>query len=204
MDRGAIILCGGRSSRMGRDKVLLPFGLHETLLQRVVRIVAAVVPAEQIVCVAAADQALPQLPGGVQIARDTERWEGPLKALALGMTMFADTPAALFVCGCDAPLLLPPFVKLMFELLNEHHIAVTEIEGVVYPLPAMYRSDILPTAQDLLSAGERSLKALVASYDARLIGADELRGVDPSLAALERCNTPSEYERLLARGLTEM
>ena len=44
MRRGAIILCGGASSRMGRDKAWLPFGPDEVMLQRVVRLVGEVVP----------------------------------------------------------------------------------------------------------------------------------------------------------------
>ena len=40
--RGGIILCGGRSTRMGTSKALLPFGA-ETMLQRVVRLLATVV-----------------------------------------------------------------------------------------------------------------------------------------------------------------
>ena len=38
---GGIVLCGGRSSRMGRSKAWLPFG-NEFLLQRIVRILRAI------------------------------------------------------------------------------------------------------------------------------------------------------------------
>ncbi len=51
--RGALILCGGGSRRMGRDKASLPFG-GETMLARTMRLVAESVPREQIVLVAAA------------------------------------------------------------------------------------------------------------------------------------------------------
>src|SRR5687767_10615246 len=53
-----IILCGGKSSRMGRPKALLPFG-PELMLERVVRILSAVV--SPIVVVAAPEQDLPPL-----------------------------------------------------------------------------------------------------------------------------------------------
>ncbi len=102
-ERGAIILCGGRSSRMGRDKALLPFGPDETLLERAVRIVAQVVSSEHVICVAAADQGLPALPARVRILRDPESGQGPLAALAAGLTLFGDEFGALFVCGCDSP-----------------------------------------------------------------------------------------------------
>ncbi len=39
---GGIVLCGGQSKRMGRPKAWLPFG-GETMLQRVVRVLAEVV-----------------------------------------------------------------------------------------------------------------------------------------------------------------
>ena len=42
MTRGAVILCGGRSTRMGRDKATLPFG-DATLLERVVAILQPLV-----------------------------------------------------------------------------------------------------------------------------------------------------------------
>ena len=56
MNTGGIILCGGQSTRMGSSKALLPFGA-ETMLQRVVRLLATVV--SPIVVVAAAEQSLP-------------------------------------------------------------------------------------------------------------------------------------------------
>ena len=55
MNNGAIVLCGGRSNRMGRDKATLPFG-PECMLQRVVRLLAEVVELSKIVVVAAAGQ----------------------------------------------------------------------------------------------------------------------------------------------------
>ena len=58
---GGIVLCGGKSSRMGTSKALLPFG-PETMLQRVIRLLGELV--SPIVAVAAAGQALPELPPG--------------------------------------------------------------------------------------------------------------------------------------------
>ena len=50
MTNAGIILCGGRSTRMGRDKATLPFG-PELMLQRVVRLLGEAV--QRIVIVAA-------------------------------------------------------------------------------------------------------------------------------------------------------
>jgi molybdenum cofactor guanylyltransferase len=199
MNRSAIILCGGASSRMGRDKALLPFGRDEVLLQRVVRLVAQAVPAERIVCVAAADQSLPVLPTDVQIVRDPEPHLGPLSALATGFAARAGRDDAAFVCGCDTPLLVPALVERMFELLEGRQAIVPRVASRIQPLVAVYRSEVLPIAASLLTDGQRSLHSLIERCDARIVEVDALRDVDPDLLSLESCNTDEEYQRLLER-----
>src|SRR3954447_24085949 len=81
MRRGALILCGGKSSRMGRDKATLPFG-PELMLQRVVRLLSDTVDPEHMLVVAAPNQTLPELPKSVKVARDDAEFRGPLQGLA--------------------------------------------------------------------------------------------------------------------------
>ncbi len=66
--RGALVLCGGRSTRMGRDKASLPFG-EETMLERVVHRLEDHVA--EIVVVARPGQDLPpsRLPSGSRSTR---------------------------------------------------------------------------------------------------------------------------------------
>jgi len=197
MNRGAIILCGGASARMGSDKAWLPFGTNEVLLQRVVRLVGEVVPCERIVCVAAAAQSLPQLAAEVQVIRDVEKYGGPLVGLALGMAALGDRADAAFVCGCDAPLLAPAFIARMFDLLGGHQIAVPHDGAHCHPLAAVYRNDVLPVVESLLASGERSLQALVDRCSTLRVPTEDLRAVDPRLASLQGCNAPDEYRLLL-------
>src|SRR4051812_49738323 len=79
---GGIILCGGRSRRMGRPKAWLPFA-GEPMLARVVRLLGEVV--HPLVVVAAPGQDLPPLPPDVLAARDPEEGRGPLQGLAAGL-----------------------------------------------------------------------------------------------------------------------
>ena len=197
LSRGAVILCGGASTRMGRDKAWLPFGPEEVSLQRVVRLVGEVVPPERIVCVAAAEQSLPPLPADVQVIRDVEKYGGPLAGLALGIAALGSRADAAFVCGCDAPLLVPAFIARLFDLLADHQIVAPHDGSRLHPLAAVYRSDVLPIAESLLAAGERSLQALLERCDTLRMPTDELRSVDPSLASLENCNSLDDYQRML-------
>ena len=104
---GGIVLCGGRSSRMGRPKAWLPFG-DEVMLQRVVRIVRAVV--EPVVVVAAPGQDVPELPPEVEIVRDEIEGKGPLGGLAAGLAALEGQADAAYLSSCDVPFLMPEFV----------------------------------------------------------------------------------------------
>src|SRR4051794_7885140 len=108
MRKGAIILCGGKSSRMGRDKATLPFG-PERMLDRVVRLLSEAVDPKAILVVAAPNQSLPELPTDVAIARDSHEFRGPLQGLATGLRIISDRFDAVYATACDVPLLVPQF-----------------------------------------------------------------------------------------------
>src|SRR5919109_5049735 len=129
MNTAGIILCGGRSTRMGVPKATLPFG-DETMLQRVVRLLSTVV--SPIVVVAARDQVLPDL--GVIVTRDERPGRGPLEGLRAGLKALPNSVELAYVTSCDVPLLEPAFVTRMIELLGDNEIAVMEIEGFPHPL----------------------------------------------------------------------
>src|SRR5688572_26139237 len=126
MTAGGIVLCGGRSNRMGTSKAMLPFG-PETMLQRVVRLLATVV--SPIIVVAAREQSLPELPDDVTVARDEREQRGPLEGLRAGLTALPSSVDMAYVTSCDVPLLVPGFVERMVVLLGDHDIAVMEIDG---------------------------------------------------------------------------
>jgi molybdopterin-guanine dinucleotide biosynthesis protein A len=199
-EKGAIILCGGRSQRMGRDKATLPFGLNETMLQRVVRLVSEAIPADRIVCVAAPSQPLPQLPDAVRVVFDPTPHAGPLAGLATGLAASEHEADAAFVVGCDAPLLKPEFVARMFDLLGDYQIAAAHDGQRWHPLSAVYRTNLGRQIEELLQSGTRSLVALIESCRTRRVNASELRDVDPELETLFTCNSPQEYHAALERA----
>ena len=196
--QGAIILCGGSSSHMGRDKAWLPFGPQEVMLQRVVRLVREVVPVENIVCVAAADQGLPELPHGVEIIHDPVPYCGPLAGLATGLAALGDRADAVFTAGCDVPLLVPAFARRMFELLGDHEAVVAQDEDRE---PSPFRPCIEQACYNRRinswPKARRSLMSLLERCDAWKVPIERLTDVDPTLSSLFNCNTLDEYERAL-------
>jgi molybdenum cofactor guanylyltransferase len=190
-----IVLCGGRSSRMGTAKALLPFG-GETMLQRVVRILSTV--ASPIVVVAADGQELPPLPRDILVTHDEREGRGPLEGLRAGLKALPAEADAAYVTSCDVPLLVPAFVERMAALAAGHDIAVMEIDGFPHPLSAVYRRSTLPHVEALLEQNRLRPVFLFDAVDTRRVLPSEMTPVDPDLRTLRNLNTPDDYQAALA------
>lgn len=199
MNAGGIVLCGGKSTRMGSPKALLPFG-DETMLLRVIRLLGSVV--SPIVVVAAIQQPLPELPAGVIVARDEQEGRGPLEGLRAGLKALPIGVEAAYVTSCDAPLLVPAFARRMIDLLDNHDIAVMEVDGFPHPLSAVYRRSVLPPVEDLLARDRLRQAYLFDAVRTRLVQPSEMADVDPDLLTLRNLNTREDYEEAL-RALSQ-
>ena len=203
MERGAVILCGGKSKRMGTCKALLRFGA-EAMLQRVVRLVSGVVPEKNVVVVASAGQDLPALPAGVEIAYDRQASRGPLEGLAVGLAALPAEVEAAYVTGCDVPLVLPEWIEHLFSQLTEHDLVVPAEKGRLHALAAVYRTRIEPTIEELLSKNALAMYGLVHACNALQIDIEQLRSVDPALVSLRNVNSPADLRAALqVAGLPE-
>lgn len=187
---GGIVLCGGRSTRMGRSKALLPFG-RELMLQRVVRILGSVV--SPIVVVAAEGQELPLLPADVQVARDEHEALGPLAGLAAGLAALRGKAEAAYASSCDVPLLKPEFVQFVLAALGKHDMVIPRDGRFHHPLAAVYRVGVEQAVRELLAANRLRPFFLLEKVQARELEIAELRAVDPELDSLRNTNTPEEY-----------
>jgi molybdopterin-guanine dinucleotide biosynthesis protein A len=191
---GGVVLCGGKSTRMGTSKALLPFG-RETMLQRVVRILGGVVA--PIVVVAAADQELPELPEDVIVTRDEREGRGPLEGLRAGLKALPQTVEAAFVTSCDVPLLVPGFVTQMLDHGRNYDVAVMEIDGFTHPLSAVYRRSTLTQVEDLLAKDRLRPVFLFEAVRTRRVRPEEMTA-DPDLRTLRNLNTREDYEQALS------
>jgi molybdopterin-guanine dinucleotide biosynthesis protein A len=191
---GGVVLCGGKSSRMGAPKAWLQWG-DETLLQRTVRVVSSVV--QPVVVVAAEGQNLPALPAAVEIIRDERPHLGPLAGMLGGLSRLAELEIdAAYVSGCDAPLLSADAIRFVIGRLESHEIAVP-LEGPFYhPLAGVYRMSLAPRIRELIESGERRPRTLIETSDTACITEAEYRTVDPGVSSLRNANTSEELEAI--------
>ena len=191
---GAVILCGGRSSRMGRPKAWLPFG-GELMLPRVVRILRSVV--SPLVVVAAPGQDVPPLSEEVAIVRDPEEGRGPLQGLAAGLEALKGRAEAAYLSSCDVPFLKPAFVQRLIDLLGDRSICVPHVGDFHHPLAAVYRVDLLPIVTRLLAENRLRPAFLFEAAPTRVVTAAEFGDADSTFQSLRNLNTPAEYEAAL-------
>ena len=203
----AILLIGGRSTRMGQPKAALPWGAS-TLGAHLADVLASAV-AGPLVVVRAPGQEPPPLPARSELVEDRVAGRGPLEGLAAGLATVGDRADVAFVSGVDAPLLRPELVRrVLASLTPEFAAAAPRRSGRVHPLAAAYRvAPALAEAQRLLAAGELRAQALLAALPVRWLDTDELladpalRAADPALDSLVNVNTPEDYAAALRRAV---
>jgi molybdopterin-guanine dinucleotide biosynthesis protein A len=193
---GAIVLAGGRSSRMRASKAMLDWH-GAPLLRRVTGILQRV--ADPVVVVHAAGQRLPPLPG-VRLVADGRPGRGPLEGIAAGMRELAGSCNAVFVSSTDVPLLHPSFVRGVAASLDGHDVALPVADGHEHPLGAAYRLSLLPQVEQLLAADRLRTGFLLEGSRVRRLGRDEL--VEPQ--SLRNLNTPQEYAAALGEPQPEI
>ena len=143
-DATAVILTGGKSSRMGRPKALLPFD-GEPLITHVVRALKKMF-AEAVV-VAAPEQELPILP--VVLVRDEVAYQGPVSGIYHGLS--ASSQEICFVTSCDAPFLNLQLIAHLLAQISDCDVVVPLLAGAISAfacgLPAQRRTASAPTAR---------------------------------------------------------
>lgn len=192
-DVTAIILAGGRSRRMGRDKAALVLG-GRTLLQRAVD--AASAAAAAVVVVGAPGRELPQLTSTVALTLVTDADEGlgPLAGIVAGLEAVR-TPITVVV-ACDMPFLAPALLRLLASVVRGGaSVAVPEVDRRAQPLCAALQTRALAPLRVALADGLRAASTLADLPGARLVASREWEAADPLGASFVGVNTPEEWAR---------
>jgi molybdopterin-guanine dinucleotide biosynthesis protein A len=181
-----VILAGGLSRRMGRDKASLP-AADGTLIEHLARRLGPVVH-ETIV---AGGSGRPTL-AGVRTVEDHYPGLGPLAGMHAGLV--AARYPHVWVVGCDLPDADPALAQLFLGLAAGYDAVVPRIDAKPQGVCALYDRALVSRIDGLLASGERSVKRLLAASNVRYVTSEELRLVDPELRSFRNINTPADYE----------
>ncbi|HTM21662.1 MAG TPA: molybdenum cofactor guanylyltransferase [Kofleriaceae bacterium] len=187
-DATAVILAGGRATRMGGalKPLLLVHGV--TILERQLDVLQPRF-AEVVISSNDADAFAGR---GLRVIADAAPGLGPLAGLAAALA--AARTELVFAIAGDMPWLAPAAIDLLFDRLGGADAAAPFLRAGVEPLHALYRTSCLPVIARRLADG--ALRTAGVLEDPALhvvrIGEDELRALDPALRFLANVNQPSD------------
>ncbi len=191
-DATAVILTGGKSSRMGQPKALLLFD-GEPLIVHMVRNLARLFA--DTVVVAAPQQELPELPS--TIVRDDVAYQGPVGGIYYGLK--AASREICFVISCDAPFLNLRLISYLMSQITDYDVVVPFAQERFQPLHAVYRQHVAPLLKEQLERGELRPIFLYDKVRTRKITEDEIQPLDPEGLSFLNMNTPEDYDEALKR-----
>jgi molybdopterin-guanine dinucleotide biosynthesis protein A len=184
-----LVLCGGKSRRMGRPKAFLPYQ-GGTLVEHVVSTMTELF-AETLV-VANEPEAYEDL--GVDVVKDILPYRGPLGGILSGLLVAAQPYA--FVIACDMPLVDKKLIREMTARRHDNDVVVLAHKGGIEPLLGVYSKNCIKPLEESLFEGTLSVRDFLSGLKAQTYMYNSDNGVD-ALPPFFNVNTPQDYSKVL-------
>lgn len=178
------VLVGGRSSRMGRDKALLPTG-SRTLAEHIAESVRQAVGNVTLM-----GDPEKYTPLGLPVIADAVKERGPMGGI---YTALLHSQAEWnLVVACDMPGVTPDFLRALIEAAGRspQTCVASQGPGGIEPLCAVYHRRLLPSLESALRDMRLKMKDFLLQQNPRLWPV-----ADAAAAALRNVNTPEEWRR---------
>jgi len=189
----AILLAGGRSRRMGRDKAGLKLDGQLTLLRSIADKLKAI--SHQVI-VSTDGRRYEGLDDDIIWADDVYPGGGSLVGLYSGLRV-AERDYALVV-ACDMPFINADLLRYMIARPRDYDILAPKTGDKIEPLHAIYAKRCLPAIEKLLAAGRKKIIELYAEVKVRYLTPEEIDRYDPRHRAFFNVNTPEELQEAKA------
>lgn len=189
MKAGAIILSGGKSSRMGTNKAFLKF--HEkTNIERIKDELQHVF--DDIILVTNDPESYQFL--NIKSVTDQYPGSGPLAGIHAGLE--ASDYEENFIVACDMPFVSAELAENLVKALKHHDAVVPVSDGMKHPLFAAYQKRVAREAEKCIVDGTLRIRHMLEKLDVRYLAESDLQLYCGN--NLERVffnmNHPEEYE----------
>lgn len=164
MELTAIILAGGKSSRMGEDKGLLDLD-GKPMIQHVID---AVRPLVQDILIVSNQEDYEQF--GYTVFEDEYREKGPMGGIYTGLK---NSPTKdNFILSCDIPLIQTAFLNWLITQHQESHITIPKIGKQEHHMIGIYPRSIIGKYKQSINQNELKLKIINEEIGCRLVEVD--------------------------------
>jgi molybdopterin-guanine dinucleotide biosynthesis protein A len=216
-----VVLAGGKSRRMGRDKALVDFG-GQPLIQRVIQRIRPM--CSSLVIVANDTHAYEQF--GVPVIPDIFPGKGPLGGIYSALRA-AREPHVLAV-ACDMPFLNRNLLQYLYSISGSYDVVIPRAHDLssktphaggqaapnperklakdvdFHPMHGVYSKQCVQAMETRLQSGDLRLVSFVEEVQARIVGPEEIDRFDPRHLSFFSINTPIDLQIAQAlQGLDE-
>ena len=182
---GALIVAGGKSTRMGKDKASLPYGDGNFAL-----ILAETLSGYGELLLSRANETQDDF--GLRAVYDIYPDCGPIGGLHAALASCESE--ALLAVSCDTPMFEAGFGGLLCSRLESGYDAVVAVDGDrIHPLCAVYRKNTAPVFERCIKRGDYRLLSVLEELSVRFLDIGE---TGYSGDCLRNINRPEEYRRL--------
>jgi molybdopterin-guanine dinucleotide biosynthesis protein A len=183
-----VVLAGGRSTRLGRDKAFLRID-GRPLIERIVELTAEVT--EEVIIVANDFDSYTGL--DARVVTDFYPGKGALGGIFSGLREVSTQHA--LVVACDMPFLNIPLLRYMGEFTPDYDIVIPRLEELTEPLHAIYSRVCLSAIEKQLRADDLRISSFFAGFRVRYVERQEIEAFDPGHLSFFNINNQSDFAR---------
>jgi molybdenum cofactor guanylyltransferase len=188
LDIGYIILAGGKSKRLGRNKLNEVIG-GITLINRVINVLSAF--DGEIILVAAEDSSLPDTFTYAKISKvqDLYPGKGMIGGIITGLS--ASKNFYNLVVASDMPFLSPTLIHYMISNAKGNDLVAYKNQNELEPLHAIYTKNCLPILEEIMLK-DRRIFELLGQVKVRYLSPAEINQYDPKKISFFNVNTEAD------------
>ncbi|MFA1820764.1 molybdenum cofactor guanylyltransferase [Virgibacillus oceani] len=183
-----VILSGGKSSRMGKNKSLLSIE-NKKVIQHIHDELTSCT--DDLVIVANEPSAYSFLTSN--IVSDRFPGKGPLAGLETAF--FHKKADAYVVSACDTPLIKREVYKYLLSRLHDYEAVVPVFNEQTHPLSGIYRRSVLKAVQQQLDKDELKVKSFFKNIHVNYVDDFAMISTEVLQQHFFNMNTPSDYEQ---------
>ena len=178
-----VILCGGRSRRMGTDKAMVMLN-GRPLVSYVLETVRTVY--SNILISVRGPSPCESL--GLPMVQDRLPVPSPLSGIHAALCHIGS--GRLQTVAVDMPLVCPDVLRLLADFDPGADVVVPKIRGQFEPLLAVYSTKCVPAIEALFARGDRKVTGFYRDVRVSEVSRGTLEKVDPGLESLQNINSP--------------
>jgi molybdopterin-guanine dinucleotide biosynthesis protein A len=191
-DVTGVILAGGASSRMRRNKALLKIG-ELFLIERVYASMAALF--HNVILVTNT----PDIYAFIPCPKVLDIYPGAGSIAGLHAGLKASGTKRIFVVACDMPFINADLVRFLCKDAEAYDAVVpVDRSGRLEPLHALYAKSALIVVQDSIERGDKRFINLLDRVTTRKVPNNLFQYIPGAEESFRNLNTPEEYDELTA------